>query len=317
VFGYTLRRILLTIPVVLIAATIVFFIVQLMPGDIVDRLTSPDQGLPTTGLLKQKEKLGLDQPAHVQYWNWLRRILQGNMGYSLLTREPVIERIAQRVPATVTLMGTGMALGIGLAVPIGIVSATRQYSWLDHLITGFAFLAISIPAFFVGLGAIYVFALKLQLVPVGGLGTIGQESIADSVKHLIMPMTVVSLPYIARYARFVRSSMLEVVHEQYVQTARSKGLLERVVILKHALPNALIPVITMVGMSFPWVFSGSVVIEKVFNWPGIGMLTIDALHQRDYPVIVGLNLIFACLVLIGNLMADIAYGLVDPRIRYE
>ncbi len=314
--GYILRRVIMSLPVIFIVITIIFFVVDLMPGDAIDMLITPDQSVPASGLQLMRENKGLDDPGYVKYFKWLSNVVQGDFGRSLISNVPVMDRIQERIGPTFLLMGTGILLGIGIAIPVGIFSALKQYSIYDYAVTIIAFIVISIPAFFIGLGCIYFFSLKMNIFPVGGIQPIlGQVTIWSRLHHLALPMIVVSLPYISRYGRYTRSTMLEVVKEQYIQTARAKGLSERVVIIKHALRNALIPIITLFGMSFPWMLSGSVVIEKVFSWPGIGMLTIEALMARDYPILIALNIIFAMLVVLGNLISDILYSLVDPRIR--
>lgn len=314
--GYIIRRMFMSLPVIFIVITIIFFVVDMMPGDAIDVLITPDQGVSAAEMTQMRANKGLDDPGYVKYFKWLSNVVQGDFGRSLISNVPVMDRITERIGPTFLLMGTGILLGICLAIPVGIFSALRQYSIYDYTVTILAFIVISIPAFFIGLSFIYLFSLKLNLFPVGGIQPIlGQVSFLNKLHHLFLPAIVVALPYISRYGRYTRSTMLEVIKEQYIQTARAKGLSERTVIIKHALRNALIPIITLLGMSFPWMLSGSVVIEKVFNWPGIGMLTIEALMSRDYPILIALNIIFALLVVIGNLLSDILYSFVDPRIR--
>ncbi len=319
---YIAKRLLSMLPVLLLVATFVFFIVQLMPGSVIEYMfggvAGEEGGLPPIGAEHIREELGLDLPMHVQYWNWLRRAARLDFGDSMLTREPVIQRIIDRFPRTLLLMGTALVLSIIVAIPIGVISALKQYSVLDHVVTGTSFLAISIPSFFVGLGAVYIFSSLLRWTPVGGMAPVGTTSppLLVRMHYMILPVLVVSLRQAASFARYLRSGMLEVISKQYVSTARSKGLSEYVVVLKHALPNALIPLITIIGIRLPVIFGGSVVIERIFSWPGIGSLTLNALQQRDLTMVVGINMFFALFVLFANLLADISYALVDPRIRY-
>lgn len=311
------------LPVMLIVASVVFFIVQLMPGSVVDYMFGGDLGeeggVPTIGAERMRERLGLDLPMHVQYWNWLKRIVRLDLGKSMMTSDPVIARIIEKFPHTFLLMATALVVGIMVAVPVGVFSAVKQYSLWDHIVTGTSFTAISIPSFFIALGGIYIFSVVLGWVPVGGQAPVGVRTpdFVTRMHHLLLPMSVVALGQAARFARYVRSGMLDVISEQYIQTARSKGLSERIVILKHALPNALLPMITMVGLSLPMIFGGSVVIERVFSWPGIGLMTITALRQRDLTLIVGLNLFFSAFVILSNLITDLTYAIIDPRIRYD
>jgi peptide/nickel transport system permease protein len=254
----------------------------------------------------------------VRYVLWLRELFQGNLGYSLVNHEPVLARIGRRLLPTVQLMGTAFLLGMITGIPLGILSAIRQYSLLDHLTTVLAFLGISSPSFFLGLGAIYVLSLKLDLVPTAGMQTLGASfSLIDRLHHLILPALILSVGTTASLMRYTRSSMLEVIAQDYITTARGKGLTGRQVVLRHALRNALLPVITILGLSLPGIFGGAVITEQIFQWPGIGMLSIHAVTARDYPVLMGLNLFAAILVFVGNLLADIGYAIADPRITYK
>jgi peptide/nickel transport system permease protein len=252
----------------------------------------------------------------LQYVKWLGELSHGNLGYSFTNRRPVTERIGERLGPTLTLTLSALLLSYIIAIPIGVLSAVRQYSALDYGATIFSFLGISIPSFFFGLVMIYFFALKLGLFPTGGTHTIGAPpSLIDSLEHLILPMIVLSLQNTGVVMRYTRSGMLEVIHQDYVRTARSKGLGERLVIYRHALRNALIPVITLAGVQFPFLLGGAIITEQIFNWPGMGRLAVEAINQRDYPTIMGINLLAAVMVIIGNLFADVMYGVVDPRIR--
>ncbi len=313
---YILQRILIAIPVIFGVTVVAFFIMTLAPGDAVDMLISP--GLSAEDIALKRESLGLDEPIMVQYVNWLQELMRGNLGYSFTNRQPVTERIFDRFGPTFTLALSALLLSYAIALPIGILSAVRQYSTLDYAATIFSFLGVSIPSFFFGLLMIYFFSLKLDIFPTGGMQSIGKDfSLTDRFMHLVLPVTVLSLQNTGVVMRYTRSSMLDVIRQDYVRTARAKGLRNQIVLLRHALRNALIPVITLVGLQLPILLSGAIITEQIFNWPGMGRLTVEAINQRDYPTIMGLNLMIAILVVIGNLLADIAYGVVDPRIRQQ
>lgn len=311
---YIVRRMLISIPVLFGVTLIAYFIMNLAPGDAVDMLISP--GLSPEDIALKREALGLDEPVLMQYVKWLGELVQGNLGYSFTNRRPVTERIGERLGPTLTLTLTALLLSYVIAIPIGVISAVRQYSALDYSSTIFSFLGISVPNFFFGLLMIYVFALKLDLFPTGGMQTIGAPfSIADRAQYLVLPVIVLSLQNTGVVMRYTRSGMLEVIHQDYVRTARAKGLGERLVLYRHAIRNALIPVITLAGVQLPFLLGGAIITEQVFNWPGMGRLAVEAINQRDYPTIMGLNLLAAIMVIAGNLFADVMYGVVDPRIR--
>lgn len=313
---YILRRLLIAIPVLFGVTVIAYFIMTLAPGDAVDMLVDP--GLSPQDIALKKQALGLDQPVFVQYVKWLGQLAQGNLGYSFNNRRPVTERIGERLGSTLMLAFSALFFSYLLAIPIGVLAAVRQYSVWDYIATVFSFLGVSVPSFFFGLLLIYFFALKLDWFPTGGTHTIGAPfSLADRLSHLILPMTVLSLQNIGAVMRYTRSSMLDVIHQDYIRAARAKGLQERVVLFRHALRNALIPVITLAGLQFPFLLGGAIITEQIFNWPGMGRLAVEAITQRDYPTIMGINLLAAVMVIIGNLLADVMYGVVDPRIRYE
>ncbi|MFN2169229.1 MAG: ABC transporter permease [Anaerolineae bacterium] len=313
---YIARRLLVSIPVLFGVTLIAYFIMTLAPGDAVDMLISP--GLSEQDIALKREALGLDEPVLLQYVKWLGELVQGNLGYSFTNRRPVTERIGERLGATLTLTLTALALSYIIAIPIGVISAVRQYSALDYSTTIFSFLGISIPNFFFGLLMIYIFALKLDLFPTGGMQTIGEPfSLSDRAMHLVLPVIVLSLQNTGVVMRYTRSGMLEVIHQDYVRTAKAKGLSERLVLYRHAIRNALIPVITLAGVQLPFLLGGAIITEQVFNWPGMGRLAVEAINQRDYPTIMALNLMAAVMVIAGNLFADVMYGVVDPRIRHR
>jgi peptide/nickel transport system permease protein len=313
---YILRRLLISIPVIFGVTLIAYFIITLAPGDAVDMLVSP--GLSPQDIALKREALGLDQPVLVQYAKWLGELVHGNLGYSFTNRRPVTERIGERLGPTLLLTLSSLLLSYLIAIPIGVLSAVRQYSALDYVSTVFSFLGISVPSFFFGLLMIYVFALKIDLFPTGGMQTIGAPfSLPDRLVHLVLPAIVLSLQNTGVVMRYTRSGMLDVIHQDYVRTARAKGLGERLIIYRHALRNALIPVITLAGVQLPFLLGGAIITEQIYNWPGMGRLAVEAINQRDYPTIMGINLLAAVMVIFGNLFADVMYGVVDPRIRRE
>jgi len=313
---YLLRRLLIAVPILFGITVLSYFIMSLTPGDAVQMLISPT--ISQADIEIRRRALGLDQPVHVRYFRWLNELAHGNLGYSFSSGAPVTKRVGERVVPTLTLTATALALSYLIAVPIGVLVATRRYSWIDYVATFFAFLGISLPTFFLGLAGIYIFALRVHWLPVGGTITLGTDGgFLDMVHHLILPASVLAVAGAGALTRYVRSSMLEVLGQDYVRTARAKGLAEALVRRKHALRNALLPVITLAGLQIPALLAGAVITEQVFEWPGMGRLTIEAINQRDYPVLMGITLVTAVLVAVGNLLADLAYAYVDPRIHYE
>lgn len=313
---YLVRRLLVALPVLLGVTLLSYAIISLAPGDPVDLLIDPNMS--AHDIEQMRIRLGLDKPWPVRYAKWLGELARGNLGYSYLTGRPVAERIAERVGPTLSLTLSAFLLTYLVAIPVGVIAATRQYSWIDYLTSFFALAGNSIPTFFLGLAMIYVFSLKLDLFPTGGSATLGGPGgWLDRLHHLVLPAVVLSTTGMGRTMRFVRSAMLEVTRQDFIRTAWAKGLSRRAVIYKHALRNALIPVVTLLGLELPTLIGGAVITESVFGWPGMGRLTIDAISQRDYPVIMALNLLTALMVLAGQLLTDLLYALVDPRIRYS
>jgi peptide/nickel transport system permease protein len=322
VLNYTARRLLQVIPLLIGISIINFFIMHLAPGNpvllLTDRNATPEEVARITALY------GLDQPIHVQYVRWLGRVLKGDFGRSFIDGRPVIDHILDSLPYTLYLNFLVMILIYLFSIPIGITSALKQYSRFDHVVTFFAFLGQALPGFWFALLLIYAIGIKSSWLPISGVATIGVGLkthglwmvIVDRAKHLILPVTVISLGSMAGITRYMRSSMLEVIRQDYVRTARAKGLPEKVVIRKHALRNALLPIITLAGFELPLLFSGSAIIETIFSWPGLGLLSIRAVFQRDYQVVMALNMIGAFLMVAGNFLSDILYVLVDPRIKY-
>lgn len=314
---YLLRRILQGIPVLLALSFIIFFIINMAPGDPLAGMMDPS--ISSEDLARRREQLGLNDSIIVRYFNWLKNALRGDLGRSLrIGRKPVNELLAYRLPNSIILSTASLILSWLLAIPIGIFSALKHYSVADHLITFIIFVGLSLPTFFLALLAIFIFAFKIPIFPIGGMGTPGMPfSIWDLLHHMALPALAMGFMGIAGMARFTRSSMLEVIKEDYIRTARAKGLAEKVVTYKHALRNALIPIVTIFGLNIPAFFGGSVIIERIFTWPGMGSLSISAIFSRDYPVIMAVNMFYAFMTYIGNLVADILYAIVDPRIRYD
>ena len=315
---YTLKRLLIAIPTFLGITILAYFILNLAPGSPLDAMLV-DPRITAAELERKRIALGLDKPVIVQYFNWLKMLLQGDLGFSYSTQRPVADMILERLPATATLAGASMIFSLLIAIPLGIFAATKPNSKRDYISGGISMLMMATPNFFVGLVFIYFFAIVFQILPSGGMYSSagGAKTFADLAKHMIMPCMVLSFQQIGNWVRHMRSGMLEVMQEDYIRTARSKGLKQKMVIIKHGLKNALIPVITIIGMSIPSLVGGAVVTEQVFGWPGVGSLMVTAIEARDYPVIMGVTVMIAVAVLLANILTDLAYGLVDPRISYK
>lgn len=315
---YILRRLIIALPVLIGITIIDFALINLAPGDPISAMVDPTAAITYGDEEALREQMGLNEPIFVRYFIWLREVASGNMGYSYVRNRPVADRIAERLPATLLLTVSALVISAGIGIPLGILSAIRQYSFLDYSLTLFAFAGLSVPDFFLALGGIYVFALTLDILPPFGMVSLESDlpRTIDMFYHLIMPATILGFSSMASLMRFSRTSMLEVMKQEYITTARSKGLMENKVLRRHALRNALIPLITILSLRLPGLFGGSVIIETVFSWPGIGQLAIESITDRDYPQIMGLLLITGILVLTANLIADILYAFADPRIRY-
>ncbi|WP_274363296.1 ABC transporter permease [Paenibacillus thermotolerans] len=318
-FVYIVRRTVQTIPLLFIISIISFLLMTLAPGDPTAMFQNPEGVNSAESLDNIRESLGLNDPIYIQYLKWLKLIvLEGNMGYSFQDGRPVLTKIVERIPATLILMGTAITMSFLIAIPIGVFSAVRKYSTADNIFTFLSFLGVSIPSFFLALMAILVFSVKLSIFPVSGMrgdDTAGFD-IADIAYHLVLPATVLAFGLIASLSRFMRSSMLEVINQDFIRTARAKGLSERKVVLKHALRNAMLPIITLIGLQLPNLLGGALIIEQIFAWPGMGRLGIGSIFIRDYQVIMGITMVGSVLVVIGNLLADVLYAIVDPRIQY-
>lgn len=321
--GYIVRRLLQAIPLLLLISVTIFMLLRLVPGGPMAAYEN-NPNITAKDIARLEHDLGLDAPLHIQYLNWLRALLRGDWGYSLASRRPVLVEIGDRLPNTIYLMSIATAVTLLIAIPIGIVSALRQYSVLDHVVTTIAFMGQSIPIFWFGLMLIIVFHVMLRnpfsgapLLPGGGMYTLGQApSILDKIRHLILPVTMLALATAATYTRYMRASMLEVIGQDYVRTARAKGVAGRRVIWRHAFKNAAIPVVTILALDLPVLFNGAVFTETMFSWPGMGRLFIESAFRVDYALLMAIILISAALTVFFNLMADIAYAYLDPRIKY-
>ncbi len=311
---YVVNRLLMLIPLLLGVSILTFFLIHLAPGDpISTRYGLKPENFDAARLAELREELGLNDPLPVQYLRYLRDLLRGDMGTSLTTNRPVSEEILARFPATLQLTIASMLFVLLVAVPLGIVSAVKRGSWMDQFCMGCSLLGVSMPGFWFGIMLMLLFSQKLGWLPSIGRG----DTFPDLLKSLIMPAITLGTGMTGLVTRLTRSSMLEVLGQNYMQTARAKGLPERVVLLRHGLRNALIPVVTVMGTQFASLLGGAVVIEQVFAWPGMGRLAIDAVLRRNYPVVMGTVLVFSVTFVLSNLMVDILYTIIDPRIRYD
>ena len=316
---YILRRLLIALPSLLGISVVLFTVLALAPGDPFEELaTNPN--VPPEVRANLRLKFGLDDPIWQRYFRWLAAMLGGDWGFSFISRVDVDTLIWQRLPVTLAVIGASQVLALMIALPVGIYSATKPYSLFDRIASTIAFIGFSLPTFFTGLLLILLFSIKLDWLPFvfrADIGAIGWQWWWEHLKQAIMPVTVLGLFQGASWTRYVRSAVLDVIHLDYVTTARSKGLPERVVIMKHVVRNALIPVVTLVALTMPQVFGGAIVTEQIFRVPGIGSLLIDAILRNDTPVVMAVTFVFSCLVILLNLIADLLYGWLDPRISYR
>lgn len=322
-WNYLVRRLILVVPVLLGITIVTFVIIHLAPGSPTDIIVQAGPKISFEARERLTKLYGLDQPLHIQYLKWLKRFVLLDFGSSFKDDRPVMEKILERLPATLILEGLSLLLIFLVALPIGVISSAKQYSIFDRLTTIFVFVGVSVPAFWLALLLMVYFGVKLNWLPISGMRSIGSEylpffaKVGDYIKHLILPVFVSAFGGIASVSRYTRAGMLEAIRQDYIRTARAKGLPENIVIYKHALRNALLPVITLLGFSIPGLIGGSFIIETIFAWPGMGRLGYLAIMERDYPLIMGIGTISAFLTLSGNLIADILYAWADPRIRYK
>lgn len=316
-FQFILKRLLQAIPMLIGVSIIGFALMHLAPGGPLAVYTL-NPTITAQDIERIKHVFGLDQPIYVQYLKWAAGMFSGNWGNTFFGGRPVLDVILERMPATFLLMGSGMSVAVLIGMLIGVLGAVRRYSVFDYLATTGAMVALSFPTFWFGLMTIFIFSLKLGWLPSGGMFTLGgEEGIFDLIKHLILPTVVLALVLVAQWSRYTRSSFLEVIHQDYIRTAKSKGLSDRRVLFRHAFPNAVSPLIALAGVQLPWLFSGALVTETIFGWPGMGRLFVDSLTMKEYPVLMGMIMITAAAVIIGNLLADVINALIDPRIRLE
>jgi peptide/nickel transport system permease protein len=307
------RRILSTVPVLVIVALIVFLMLRLAPGDPAAAIVG-DSGT-SENIAKVREQLGLNESLPVQFLHWSGRLLQGNLGESYFMKKTVVELIGQRIEPTVSLAAVTLVVTILVAVPLGVVAAWRHGGWLDRMLMGFSVMGFSIPAFVIGYVLIWIFALHLQWLPVQGYQRLSQGPL-PWIKHLILPSITLSIIYVALIARVTRAAVAEAMTEDYIRTARAKGISEKRVLMRHALANAAIPIATVIGIGIALLIGGVVVTETVFAIPGLGQLTVDAVLSRDFPLIQGITLFFSVVYVLVNLLIDLSYLVFDPRIRY-
>ena len=316
---YILRRLLIAVPSLLGISVVLFTVLALAPGDPFEELaTNPN--VPAEVRMMLRAKFGLDDPVWQRYFRWLAAMLQGDWGFSFISRVDVDTLILQRVPVTLAVIGASQLLALAIALPVGIISAARPYSVFDQVANTLAFIGFSLPTFFTGLLLILLFSIKLDWLPFvyrADISATGWQWWWEHIRQSIMPVLVLGLFQGASWTRYVRSAVLDVIRLDHVTTARSKGLAERTVIMKHVVRNALIPVVTLVALQMPAVFGGAIVTEQIFRIPGIGSLLIDAILRNDTPVIMAVTFVFACLVILFNLIADLLYGWLDPRISYR
>ena len=314
---YVSRRLIQMVPLLFGISLLIFLIIQAAPGGPEAVFLESGRFIDPVVIEQFRHRLGLDQPVYIQYINWLGAVLTGDFGISFTTGQPVRAMILDRLPATLELMSVSFIFAALVALPLGIYSAVRQYSVFDYSATTLSFLGIAMPAFWFALILQLVFSVQLGWFPTSGRETVGDASLLDQAKHLVLPAFVLSIRHIAGWSRYMRSSLLEVVHADYIRTAVAKGLRERVVLLRHAVKNALIPVVSVMALDLAGLFSGAVITETIFAWPGIGRLFVQAMFSRDYPLLMGILMMGSFMVVFFNLIADVVYGWLDPRITYK
>ncbi len=310
---YLLRRVSIALPTLILISAIVFGILALAPGDpLAQFAANPD--VPTEVRENVRRQFGLDQPMHVRYVKWVGSMLQGDWGYSFASRVNVLTLIVQRLPTTILVIGTAYVIAILIAIPLGVITAVRQYSMIDQVVTTLSFIGFSLPTFFTGLILIIIFSVNLNWLPF--VYDANTTDLWVQIKQMIMPVAVLALFQAASLARFVRASMLDNLGQDYARTARAKGLREGIVVVRHVLRNALFPVVTLIALQLPNVFTGAVVTEQIFRVPGMGALLIKSIQDGDTPVVMGIVLLSSVLVVVMTLVADVLYGVLDPRVKY-
>jgi peptide/nickel transport system permease protein len=319
--AYFIRRILIAIPVLLGLTVLSFFIISLTPGDPLLSRMDPEVLAQVMAdperLAQMRAEFGLDQPVPIQYLNWLSHVLQGDLGYAITSRRPIVDELSPRIGPSLTLMIASSIVAVAFGIPAGIIAAVKQYGKTDYFLSGAMMLLISVPSFVIGLLAIYIFAVTLGWFPVGELYTTGNEDdLVDRLAHLVMPAMTLGLVSAAFLMRYTRASMLDALSSDYITTARSKGLPSRTVVMRHGLRNALIPIITVLALLMPELIAGAVITEVVFNWPGLGQLSVRAASSGDPSLMMGIILVVGIAVIAASILADLGYAVADPRIRY-
>lgn len=315
---YLIKRLLISIPTLLAISIVIFTILALAPGDPLGEFAS-NPAITAEVRENIRRSLGLDRPIYIRYFKWAWSFLLGDMGYSFTSRSPVLALILQRLPTTLWVVGSAYLLSVLIALPLGIISAIKRYSWLDRLVTTFAFLGFSLPTFLTGLLFIMIFSVQLNWLPSiynSTLQVTNWESLGQQIKQSLLPIFVLALYQSAVLMRFIRSSILDELPQEYVRTAYAKGLSKFAILKNHILRNALIPVITLIALDIPAIFTGALVTEQIFRVPGIGALLIESIYRSDTPVVMAITFIYAVLVVIFNLLADLTYGFLEPRVRY-
>lgn len=312
---YILKRILIAIPT-LIGITVIDYAIMCFAGSPLEMLQGAR--ISQAAVAAKEAALGLDKPFYIQYFIWLMQLLHGNLGVSIKTYQPVVQMIGSHLGPTLLLMSVSLLVSLIMAIPAGVYSAVHQYSKGDYAVVTASFFGSSIPGFFLSLLLVYFFTVKLGILPSSGMSTLGTGGgAADVAAHMVMPVLVLSVSMAGNNIRYIRSAVLEILAKDYLRTARAKGIGERRVVVRHAFRNALVPVITVVGMQIPLLFGGAVIVEQLFSWPGLGLMTMSAILSRDYPVIMGVCLLSAVVVLLANLVTDILYAAADPTIQYD
>lgn len=317
---YIFKRLLKAIPQLIVLSIILYLIIAMVPGDFVSAQANPN--MKPEQVARLKEIYGLDKPVHIRYINWAKSAITGDFGDSLSYNQPVSAVIGDYIWNSFLLSFVSFILTLLIGIPLGIICAVKQYSLFDKISTLFVFTALSIPSFFLALVLVKVFALNLKILPIAGMTTTGSNLTGvsyglDIIKHMVLPVATLTILSVGSWMKYVRNCMLEVINQDYIRTARAKGLKEKVVIYKHALRNALIPVVTFLGLCIPGLFAGALITETVFAWPGVGRIAYEAIGNRDYTLLMGFNMFSAVLLILGNLLADVLYSVVDPRIKLK
>lgn len=308
-----IKRLLNMIPMLFFITIISFILMHLAPGDPLQAYISPDMNV--EDIERIRESLGLNDPIIVQYFKWLFNTIQGNLGYSMVNSKPVLDLILERLGPTILLSGSALVISIMISIPVGLISGYKKNSIIDKILNVISYIGISIPSFWFAMMLIYVFSIKLNIFPSVGMRTIGVDTTLDLINHLILPVTVLSFYNLSVYIRYIRSSTIEQLKQDYVTTQYAYGASTKDILFKHVLKNTLLPVITIFGMSLPSIFTGAFITETIFGWPGMGQLGVNAIFGYDYPVVMGITLFSSAMLIIGNLIADILYAMVDPRIK--